>query len=198
MKQIVMVVVMCVCFCPSTWAEQEETVSSLSKEIAAKETEKRKIDKENPCVLYMEEDNTGMNIKKTMDRCKGKYPKGVTYVNRTFFCPIHKVSTPCIKSAYGPLEWCKKAQLARVQWSNLVKKIPKTEEWLMLSAIRENIFSLRSTKSAPSLNLYIGRTFKPFIREATFLFLKTSALAAKRISPLFATDSTRASMSVLQ
>ena len=139
-----MLVVVCVCFCPSTWAEQEETVSSLSKEIAAKETEKRKIDKENPCVVYLEEDNTGMNIKKTMDRCKGKYPKGVTYVNHTFFCPIHKVDSPCIKGFYGS-EWCKKAQLARVQWSNLVKKIPKTEECnAKAEAIQESIDKLKA------------------------------------------------------
>ena len=143
MKQIVMLAVVYACFCPSTWAEQEETVSSLSKEIAAKETEKRKIDKENPCVLYMEEDNTGMNVKKTMDRCKGKYPKGITYVNQTFFCPIHKVSNPCIKTMYGA-EWCKKAQLARVQWSNLVKKIPKTEECTTkVEAIQERIAELK-------------------------------------------------------
>ena len=139
MKQIVMLVVVCVCFCPSTWAEQEETVSSLSKEIAAKEMEKRKIDKENPCVQYLEESNTGVNIKKTMDRCKGKYPKGVTYVNPTFFCPIHKVDSPC-----GYNGWCKKAQLARVQWSNLARKIPKTNECnAKAEAIQESIDKLK-------------------------------------------------------
>ena len=143
MKQLMMLVAACASFCHLTWADQEETVSSLSKEIAAKETEKRRIDKENPCVVYLEEDNTGMNIKKTMDRCKGKYPKGVTYVNQTFFCPIHKVSSPCIKGFYGA-EWCKKAQLARVQWSNLVKKIPKTEECTAkVEAIQERIAELK-------------------------------------------------------
>ncbi len=107
----------------------EETSASIKKEIAKLEKSKSKALKDNPCVVYVEVDNPSINVKKTMDRQGGKYPKGVTMINRTFFCPIHKTSSPCLRYDRAD-RWCKKAQIAKSQWDSLRAGIEKTEQCL--------------------------------------------------------------------
>ena len=110
-------------------AEEMETIASLTKKISQAEIEKRKMDKENPCVVYAEEDHPSMNVKKTMDRRNGKYSKGVTVINRTFFCPLHKTNEKCETPWGAPPRWCKKGQFAFSQWNTMRQKLEKTNEY---------------------------------------------------------------------
>ena len=111
-------------------AEEMETIASLTKKISQAEIEKRKMDRENPCVVYAEEDNPSMNVKKTMDRRNGKYSKGVTVINRTFFCPLHKSNEKCETPSWGaPPRWCRKGQFAFSQWNTMRQKLENTNEY---------------------------------------------------------------------
>ena len=137
-----------------------ETVSSLNSKLIAAIEEKRKLQRQNPSVVYIETDNPAKNIQKTSDQMGGRYPVGVTRINKNYHCPYCKASTAESEREFKRPDGtvmhyntdfthrynCTKGQFDEKKWRDMVKKVEETEEYdRMIAKKEEEIEELKKT-----------------------------------------------------
>ena len=118
-----------------------ESVSALTTKLNALISEKRKLQKQNPSVVFAEADNPSRNMQKTSDQMGGKYPTGAVKINREYYCPYCKVTTVDAKlSSDGTLvhaQGCTKGKVDEQKWRDLLGKIDVTADFDELIAEKE-------------------------------------------------------------
>lgn len=123
-----------------------DSVALVDKKIQLKTAERKKLLDGNPCVVFAEEDNVGMNVKKTMTR-DSYHRSALTVINRKFYCPIHKKSERCITPRGEAWKWCKKGQFAYTKWESLYRQARESEETVKrIKAIDEMLDALKARK----------------------------------------------------
>lgn len=105
---------------PCLAAEAPLSITQLTALLNEALNERSKLQKENPAVEYAESDNPASNFRKTSDQKGGRYPYGVTIVNREFYCPFCKKTTAAPTAAAT-------ARKAKEQARNAPRNAPKAE-----------------------------------------------------------------------
>jgi len=118
-----------------------ESISSLTTKLNALISEKRKLQKQNPSVVFAEADNPSRNIQKTSDQMGGKYPTGAVKINKEYYCPYCKVTTANAQlSSDGTLvhaQGCTKGKLDEQKWRDLLGKVEVTADFDELIAEKD-------------------------------------------------------------
>ena len=119
-----------------------ESMTSLTSKLNSLVAEKRKLQKDNPSVVFVEADNPSRNMLKTSDQMGGKYPFGATKINRDYYCPYCKATTAGQGGATGAEEvshasGCTKGKADEQKWRDLLNKIKVTEEFDELIAEKD-------------------------------------------------------------
>jgi len=122
------------------------SIALVEKKIQLKTEERKKLVNDNPCVVYAEEDNAGMNVKKTMTR--DKYHRSpLTVINRRFYCPIHKSAERCITPRGEAWRWCKKGEFAYSKWDALRRQAEQSNANVeKIKAIDETLEALKARR----------------------------------------------------
>ena len=109
-----------------------ESLTSLTSKLNALVAEKRKLQKQNPAVVFAETDNPARNMLKTTDQIGGKYPFGTTKINKDYYCPYCKATTagsnnPEVELAHAT--GCTKGKGDEQKWRDLLKKVKITNDF---------------------------------------------------------------------
>jgi len=122
-----------------------ESLSSLTSKLNSLIAEKRKLQKQNPSVIFAEADNPSRNMQKTSDQVGGKYPTGAVKINREYYCPYCKATTANAQSGVqlssdGTLvhaSGCTKGKADEQKWRDMLKKVEVTADFDELIAEKE-------------------------------------------------------------
>ena len=118
-----------------------ESMTSLTTKLNSLVAEKRKLQKDNPSVVFAETDNPSRNMLKTSDQMGGKYPFGATKINKDYYCPYCKATTAGSNGSSEELahaSGCTKGKADEQKWRELLKKIKVTEEFDELIAEKDS------------------------------------------------------------
>ena len=117
-----------------------ESITSLTTKLNTLVAEKRKLQKQNPAVVFAETDNPSRNMMKTTDQIGGKYPFGTTKINRDYYCPYCKATTAGSNSSEVELvhaSGCTKGKLDEQKWRDLLNKVKVTNDFDELIAEKD-------------------------------------------------------------
>lgn len=117
-----------------------ESMTTLTSKLDALVAEKRKLQRQNPAVVFAEADNPSRNMMKTTDQIGGKYPFGTTKINRDYYCPYCKATTAGSNSSEDELthaSGCTKGKADELKWRDLLKKVKVTADFDELIAEKD-------------------------------------------------------------
>lgn len=117
-----------------------ESLTSLTTKLNTLVAEKRKLQKQNPAVVFAETDNPSRNMLKTTDQIGGKYPFGTTKINRDYYCPYCKATTAGSNSSEAEVshaQGCTKGKADEQKWRDLLKKVKVTNDFDELIAEKD-------------------------------------------------------------